>query len=330
MAESARKLDETDEVSVPYTPVPRSQILARETAIADLYVQLGTGKMVKVAHKGSKIEVDRIERLGEKSVDNLFVLQSDYSNVVQGLVQSAKLMATSGNATNDQLLENYLQVSETVLTEVMRLPLTKESIARASQVAIEISDRLRQADDLGKGLRMIFSLSENFSRHTIGVVVMANWLSHQMGWTAARILHPMTMGAMLHDLGKRELPPELLLKDRLSMTPQEVILYETHPTRGVMMLKGFELSPDIIRIIHEHHEIPNGQGFPNNMRGERMLPLSRVVSFADVLTHEILDPLLTKKPLNIDAVLERLETIYKVMYGSELVKAARGIFKKDK
>lgn len=331
VAETARKLEASQDVSIEYTPVPRSQVLARETAIADLFVQVGVGKMVKVAHKGAKIETDRIERLGEKSVETLFVVQGDFSEVVEGLANSAKLLSVSSGLSNEQVLENYVQVAEAVLTELTRLPLTKESLTRASQVATEISDRLQQTDDLAKGLRMIFNLSENFSRHTIGVVVMANWLASQLGWTSNRILHPMTMGAMLHDIGKRELPVHLIDKERILLTPQEVVLYETHPTRGVMMLKGFEqISPETLRIISEHHEIPNGQGFPHNLRGERMLPLSRVVSFADVLAHEVLDPLLAKKALNIDNILERLETVYKVMYGSELVKAARGIFKKDK
>lgn len=313
-----------------YTQVPKTQILARESAICDLYVRLLSGKMVKVAHKDSKVEPDRINRLSEKGVDSLYVLESDFSSVVRTLVKGVKQISESPKATNDIVVEQYFQVAEAVLTEVVQLPVNNESLSRAAEVSQEIAERLQHTDDLSKGLRMIFTLGEIFGRHTVGVVVMANWIGRQMGWTSARALYPVTMGAMLHDIGKRDLPPELMSKERINMSPEEVTLYESHPTRGVMMLKGFDhLSSDILRIVHEHHEIPNGQGFPNNLRGERMFPLARVVSLADVLAHEILDPLMAKKPLAIDAVLDRMDTVYKAMYGAELIKAARKIFQKS-
>lgn len=319
----------SDSVNPRYTQVPRAQILARETAICDLYVRLISGKMVKVAHKDSKVDPERINRFAEKNVESLYVLESDFSAVVRTLVKGVKQIAESPKATNDLVVEQYFQVAEAVLTEVVQLPVSNESLSRAAEVSQEIAERLQHTDDLSKGLRMIFTLGELFGRHTVGVVVMANWIGRQMGWSSARALYPVTMGALLHDIGKRELPPELMNKERINMSAEEIALYESHPTRGVMMLKGFDhLSSDILRIVHEHHEIPNGQGFPNNLRGERMFPLAKVVSLADVLAHEILDPLMAKRPLALDGVLDRMDTLYKSMYGAELVKAARKIFQK--
>jgi HD-GYP domain-containing protein (c-di-GMP phosphodiesterase class II) len=211
---------------------------------------------------------------------------------------------------------------------------TEDSIGHATEVVQEIAPKIAETDDLGKALRTVFMLGDQFARHSMGVVVVANWLAKQMGWTAPRVTVPLTMGALLHDIGLKELPQELVNKPRLEMTHEEVELYETHPVRGMMILRAFPgISADVLQIVQQHHEMPNGLGFPSRLRAERMFPLARVVSFANILAHDIIDTLLEKKEFSIEKLHERIDNLYKPMYGSELCKAAKAVFKlksKDK
>ena len=61
MADAATKTFSEEE----YLAVPMSSLIHRKAALSDLYIRLGTGRMVKVAHKGGAIDVERIERLSD-------------------------------------------------------------------------------------------------------------------------------------------------------------------------------------------------------------------------------------------------------------------------
>ncbi len=125
----------------------------------------------------------------------------------------------------------------------------------------------------------------------------------------------------------KELPPEILSKHRIDMTPKEIELYETHPARGVIILSSFPvISADVLRIVQEHHEIPNGQGFPAHLRGERIFLPAKVVSLASLLAHDLFDVISEDKVVDVDRVRLKIDSIYSTMYGSELTRAIKKVF----
>ena len=66
------------------------------------------------------------------------------------------------------------------------------------------------------------------------------------------------------------------------MTDAEVASYESHPTRGMQIVRAIPNVPDdVIAIAYEHHENAFGQGFPRKVKLVFTNPLARVVSLAD-------------------------------------------------
>jgi HD-GYP domain-containing protein (c-di-GMP phosphodiesterase class II) len=80
------------------------------------------------------------------------------------------------------------------------------------------------------------------------------------------------MGAMLHDLGMT-LTPELTQKKKHEFTQAELNQYQKHPQYGVSLLAG---QGEILfiekEIIHQHHEQPDGKGFPRKLMGSHQPP----------------------------------------------------------
>jgi HD-GYP domain-containing protein (c-di-GMP phosphodiesterase class II) len=285
--------------------------------------------MVKIAHSGQPLEADRIKRMGEKKVVTLYVLKEDYSTVVASLVRGALTAGANQSVANSLRLEQYFKVAESVMVELVRLPLTAASLSRAVSVTHEIANTLSTNADFSTAFRIIFSLGEAQARHAMGTVVISNWIANKVGWTSPKVLAPICMGAFLHDIGLKEVPKEIYEKDRLEMTPEEFAIYQAHPTRGVQILSTLDSIPiEVLRIVQEHHEIPNGNGFPSHLRGDRMFPLAKVVSFANVLTQELFDKVIDGKPFLVDEFLARVDMVYKPMYGTELTKAVKAIFTK--
>jgi HD-GYP domain-containing protein (c-di-GMP phosphodiesterase class II) len=95
-------------------------------------------------------------------------------------------------------------------------------------------------------------------------------------------LNALGIGALLHDIGKTFLPPDLLSKED-SLTQSEWELIRMHPEAGVDVIKqakGYQKA--YLDAILQHHERLDGTGYPSQLGGEGIAPISRIVSIADV------------------------------------------------
>jgi putative nucleotidyltransferase with HDIG domain len=98
------------------------------------------------------------------------------------------------------------------------------------------------------------------------------------------------VGALLHDVGKIVVPPEILNKNG-PLTPEERRIMETHPVAGVELLRDVEFPWDVIPMIRGHHERWDGHGYPDRLAGESIPLTARILCVADVY-----DALTTDRP----------------------------------
>ena len=89
------------------------------------------------------------------------------------------------------------------------------------------------------------------------------------------------MGAFLHDLGKIEVPEEVLNKPG-RLTDEERALMERHPVTGEAMLGSVDFPWDIRPMVRSHHERWDGGGYPDRLMGEAIPFSARILRVADV------------------------------------------------
>jgi len=89
------------------------------------------------------------------------------------------------------------------------------------------------------------------------------------------------MGALLHDVGKIVVPPEILNKPG-KLTPDERAVIERHPDAGVELIGDIEFPWDIRPMVRHHHEAWDGSGYPAGLAGEQIPLPARILCVADV------------------------------------------------
>jgi putative nucleotidyltransferase with HDIG domain len=89
------------------------------------------------------------------------------------------------------------------------------------------------------------------------------------------------MGAFLHDLGKTEVPEEILNKPG-RLTDEERAIMERHPVTGDEMLAPVEFPWDIRPMVRSHHERWDGRGYPDGLAGDTIPLSARILRIADV------------------------------------------------
>jgi len=89
------------------------------------------------------------------------------------------------------------------------------------------------------------------------------------------------MGAFLHDLGKTEVPEEILNKPG-RLTDEERRIMERHTVVGDEMLASIEFPWDIRPMVRSHHERWDGNGYPDRLIGPAIPYAARILHIVDV------------------------------------------------
>ena len=104
-------------------------------------------------------------------------------------------------------------------------------------------------------------------------------LAEAAGLTAADVAR-VSLGGFLHDLGKIGITDAVLRKTS-ALDEQEYALIRTHPEMGARMLAGHPLARLVLEAVYNHHERPDGKGYPRGLRGPEISLDARIVGLCD-------------------------------------------------
>ncbi|MDH1264140.1 HD-GYP domain-containing protein [Pseudomonas sp. GD03944] len=121
--------------------------------------------------------------------------------------------------------------------------------------------------------------AEDSYYHALNVTVLALLLGRQLGLDSEDC-HVLGLGALLHDIGKMEVPSKVLLKTEPLTRPEQQLLH-MHTDFGLKMGHRLMLDDEVLRILHEHHEHCDGSGYPRGLRESGIGRLSKLVAIAN-------------------------------------------------
>jgi putative nucleotidyltransferase with HDIG domain len=92
----------------------------------------------------------------------------------------------------------------------------------------------------------------------------------------------LTRAALLHDVGKAFIPLTILDKPA-ELTEEEMTEMRTHPRRGYDALAGEGgFPPEMLDVVLHHHELLDGTGYPNGLRGNQISDIVRLTTVVDI------------------------------------------------
>lgn len=111
---------------------------------------------------------------------------------------------------------------------------------------------------------------------------------------------------LLHDIGKAFTPLSILDKPG-KLTDDEMTEIKKHPVLGHKVLVEQGGFPDeILDCVLHHHELLDGSGYPNGLRGEQIVDLVRITTIADIFS-ALIEERSYKRPLSPDRALEIMQ-----------------------
>lgn len=183
----------------------------------------------------------------------------------------------------------------------------------------EIVDQLLLNRSLMVNLMDIRTFDEYTFGHSVNVGVLSILTGITLGYNRDRLCQ-LGLGAVLHDLGKTMVPPEIINKPG-PLTPVEFEEVKKHSIYGANLIKKTGWDGALIPIVAlQHHERYNGQGYPKGMKGDEIHEFARIVAVADTYDAITADRVYKKAVLPHEA-FEMMAGSGDYLYDFDIIKA---------
>jgi len=127
------------------------------------------------------------------------------------------------------------------------------------------------------------------------------------------------VSALLHDVGKIAIDDNILKKPA-ALTDEEYVIMKEHPQKGFKIMSQIRSMKEFLPGMYMHHEMVNGEGYPQGLKGDEIPLMAKIVAVADTF-----DAMTTDRPyqqaMKFEAAIERIQSFVGTRYDPSVVSA---------
>ena len=290
-------------------------------------------KHILYSAAGESLDQDRADKLVKHQVTSMFVPEGQvkkfYEFTAAQLIKIGSSATLSATEKREKLQTAVRDLMSGIFSENSKEASTthgKEIVSDCQAIVTSyiLSSGGETAKDTWYSRVMSAVSSENGTySHASNVATFAALFSIGLGIGKPEEL---AMAGLLHDVGIADLRDDLQNKDESAMTQEEKVEYQKHPELSINIIKERKLiiSETVMKMILQHHERPDGSGYPNQLSGKRVILESQILALADEF--DTLTAVIPGRPSI--SPREAQETLLRGKYDLDLLKKLRQLFPK--
>lgn len=291
----------------------------------DVYVKLGS-RYLKIGRKGDAIPIERIKNYREKGLKYLHVRREDFRTLVSFNLDLARVVSAADSISLEKKTNFLRYTGEVILEKTFIAGVDPESFAEAREFLVTSMDVLTEEPTAFDLLQSLNAYSDHIYAHSLCVSLYSVMIAKKMKWTSSHNLFKLSVAGIYHDIGKKEIEPELINKARPLLSYAERKIVETHPIRGREILLALKQIPsEAVAVAFEHHEDNMGTGYPRMINKMAIHPYSQIVRVANLFAEYCL-----KSPhhpgMPAKQAIEHIDIHYRETVSHEAFDALKSLF----
>jgi HD-GYP domain-containing protein (c-di-GMP phosphodiesterase class II) len=286
-------------VSVPaekhligYSPINAVILLALDSVAADLFVQYDFKKApVLYCKAGQQLNSEHLLKLNRANIQYAYVRSAEFKRFSAGLQCSIEAILQRTEAPPTAKFAALQLAAAHEFEHALRQADCSEICCLARQVGSDLVELVATGELVASQLFAIARHDFDTFAHVSNVASYSIILAKRLGFNDEGVLHRIATGAILHDIGKRHIPANLLSKPT-KLSKDERDLIQSHPLRGyVEVCRRHDLELGQLMMIYQHHEHIDGSGYPVGILGDEIHPWAKMLAVVDVF-----DAMTAKRP----------------------------------
>lgn len=257
----------------------------------DLYIQLPSGRHVKLYSEGDKVTQEDIQKYLEKNVKRLYIRKDTYEWVLKNLSIFAKDFASDPELKMEIHVDSQ-GIDEIIDTSYETIDMVHEKMQKMKKIVGQNKNLKKYLSSLKLNRKLETFITERIklvSHISCGIAKELHWGSETTyenliysAYMHDVLLFPKPALAMMRDLEQFE-------KNMVHFSAKDKRIYLNHPEATAKIVEKDPQAPkEAYNIVKQHHELSNGEGFPVGLNHQRLTPFSCLFIFSLDLAHYIL------------------------------------------
>ncbi|MDW8190754.1 MAG: response regulator [Pseudobdellovibrionaceae bacterium] len=291
-----------------YIPLSLHTLLKIGNLKTPIYLRLPSGKMVKVFNQGDQFSRNSFDHWNAKNVAHFYVHRNDFIPLISEFKNQVL------NEVFFNSIEKQPQVGISVSQEILEVIGVAAKRLAISDEVMELTSKnvelvLRIINSNGNLIPILEGFNPQLKDGVLArshlTALISTFLSKEFDFKYPRSAECLAMAAFFHDIG---LDDEIIVNEgpyiqgaKLGsvINRDKIERVKRHIDDAIELLRGLRGVPqEVFRLIYEHHELPDGSGYPKGLKAEQLSELSAFFIVAHQFVECFFDPN-TKKNLLI-------------------------------
>jgi HD-GYP domain-containing protein (c-di-GMP phosphodiesterase class II) len=249
----------------------------------DLYIQYESGSEPVLYYRaGGPLEGDQVSRLLQTGVRQILVRTDEFHRFASHLLNTVDSDAERETVSPSERFAALQLAMAVEIEHAARLVDSGPYVAVADKLGRDLTSMLVNNNVLPRDLFRLARHDFLTFTHITNVASYGVIFAERLGLCKPNEYEPLAKAAILHDIGKRFIPANILQKPG-KLDPEERAIIETHPQRGYEELCGRDdMTNEQLMMVYQHHERFDGKGYPVGFQGHEIHPWARMLAVVDV------------------------------------------------
>ena len=263
-----------------FVPVAIDTLAPSEELPFDLYLRTDASQPpVLYRERRLTVHEEDLSKLMGQAIETLFIRVSEhvaYRNYLRSTV-----LSNTGLPAERRF--KILQIANRAILQLaFQNPRPDMAVDVASEYGRELATIVCSDDVVLTDLLPLMTHDYQTYTHATNVCTLGLMVAAVMGLGFADGVVEMATALLLHDIGKRRIPPAIL-NQRRPLTPEQRDTFRQHPKWGFTDLcQRQDITLEQLMVVYQHHEQWNGRGYPVGVVEEEIHLWARICTVADV------------------------------------------------
>ena len=279
-----------------FCPIRTNLLIKVSPLKSEIYIRLSDTKFVKLFRAGDEFDTNDLERYyEEKKVEYMYLRRNETAEFIAKFRKELEELLNRKDLKKEEAIA-ATEMSQEAIHELVHSIGFNEEVQELAKKNVELTLKTIGSNPrLSDLINKISHEGSYISQHSTVLAHVACCVAKEMDWGSDATFSKLVLAAYMHDISLKH--PELakvntlreLDEKKAAFPPEDSKQYHLHPAKAADVVRSFkEVPSDVDIIVQQHHERPNGSGFPRGLLFNYISPLSSLFIVAHDLAQAIL------------------------------------------
>lgn len=252
----------------------------------DVYIELTKTKFLKAISANKKYHQSQIQDFGKRNIKYLYLEKNEHLNFLENSLKKISLsLHQIGNQDTTKRMQT-LVAAVLVIHQYIKDVGVSDSLKDFVDLVIKNFGKVIDENQSLNQILLSFPFEHgDLAEQAVLKGILCEFMVRAMGWRSDSTRSKTGLAAIIHDVFiEREEWAVITYKDHPHLddiTDEERETFLAHPKRAGETAQYFTQYPDVDFIVEQHHEQPDGTGFPRGINTGKITKVSAIFIIAN-------------------------------------------------